>query len=89
MAKILKSYEKMKKVAREKVKELLEKARKNPYLTDVELELAIETAIKEFTRDKIRQSSPKFPVGTPATDKRSQNLSQNSLSLLVSLSSER
>jgi len=74
MAKILKSYVKMKKVAREKVKELLEKARKNPYLTDVELELAIETAIKEFTRDKIRQSSPKFPVGTKATDERPLNI---------------
>lgn len=74
MAKILKSHAKMKAVARKKVEDLLGKVRKNPYLTDVELELAIETAIKEFTRDKIRQGSPKYPVGTKATDKRRLNL---------------
>jgi len=74
MAKILKSHAKMKAVARKKVEDLLGKVRKNPYLTDVELEWAIETAIKEFTKDKIRQGSPKPPVGTKSTDKCGLNL---------------
>jgi len=74
MAEILKSHAKMEEVARKKVRELLKNAKKNPYLTDRELELAIETAIREFTKDKIRQSSTKHPVGTKATDKKRLNL---------------
>lgn len=74
MAKILKSHAKMKEVASKKVRELLEKAKKNPYLTERELEFAVETAIKEFTKDKIRQSSHKYPVGTKATDEKRSNL---------------
>ena len=74
MPKILKSHAKMKEQVRERVQEILEEARKNPYLKERELDLAIEIAVKEYTRGKIRQSSTKFPVGTPATDKRRQNL---------------
>jgi hypothetical protein len=74
MADILKSHEKMKIDAMERVKELLENARKNPYLTQEDLELAIEVAIREFTRQKIAQASTKYPVGTEATDQRELNL---------------
>jgi CHAD domain-containing protein len=37
MAEILKSHAKMKETARKRVREILEEARKNPYLTDEEL----------------------------------------------------
>ena len=74
MAKILKSHAKMKEQARKRVEELMKEVKKNPYLTQSELELAIETAIREFTRDKIRQSSLEHPVGTKATDNRGLNL---------------
>lgn len=74
MAEILKSHEEMKEVARKKVREILEEAKKNPYLTDKELEFAIEVSIREFTKQKIRQSSTKYPIGTKSTDKKGQNL---------------
>lgn len=74
MAEILKSHAEMKEVARKKVREILEEAKKNPYLTDKELEFAIEVSIREFTKQKIRQSSTKYPIGTKSTDKKGQNL---------------
>jgi len=74
MAEILKSHEKMKEEARKRVRSILEEVKKNPYLTDKELELAVEEAIREFTREKIAQSSPKYPLGTKATDKKGLNL---------------
>lgn len=73
MSKILKSHAEMKEEARKQVRTIIEKAKTNPYLTEEELELAFETAIREFTKQKIRQSSPKYPLGTKATDEKGLN----------------
>jgi len=74
MSKILKSHAEMKEEAKEQVRRLIEEAKKNPYLTEEELIEAFETAIKEFTKQKIRQSSPKYPLGTKATDEKGMNV---------------
>ena len=74
MAKILKSHALMSEITKKKVRIFLEESRKNPYLSYNEFSDACELAIREVTRQKIRQSSNKHPVGTKKTDERTMNL---------------
>jgi len=70
----IKSFNSMfNEACREPIKEVRKELEKNPYLTPEEMARIIGEGLrkigKEFTKAKIRQSSPKYPLGSNQTRK--------------------
>lgn len=58
------------------MKEILEQTKKNPYVSEKELELGIKAIVKELTKENIRKANTKFKsrIGTSKTDEKRMNI---------------